>query len=206
VYVHGERTRVRDGIFTPRAGSASDRRQGADPLAFREGAGRWLDAGSARDLQELIDACHDDLRLATGDEPGADDARAMLGSCPADVTPAQRLTLGVYDGDGALAAAVDAYRDFPHAVAWTLAVLLVRPDLRGRGLATGVLSRLERVATDHGGTAVHVVAPARNRAMLQLLRRAGYEQRRELALPVRGRSLRGYHLVRELDAERPAVG
>jgi GNAT superfamily N-acetyltransferase len=194
---------VDGGSSRARRGDAADRRPGDRPLAFREGEGRWLDASSAGDLQRLIDACADDLRLATGGDPAAADAWELLKQ-PPGVEEDQRIALGVFEPDGRLAAAVDVYRDFPQQGSWYLALALVRPDLRGRGLATGILSRLERVAREHGGEGIHVIAPARNPAVLQLFRRAGYVARRDVSLPFEGRSLRGIHLVRELAASAQA--
>ena len=182
---------------TGRRGNAADRRPGDRPLAVREGEGRWLDASTVGDLQRLIDACADDLRLATGGDPDAADARELLKQ-PPGVDEDQRFALGVFEPDGRLAAAIDLYRDFPRPGAWYIALALVRPDLRGRGLATGILARVERLARQHGGEGIHVIAPGRNPAVLQLFRRAGYEARRDVALPFPGRSLRGIHLVREL--------
>jgi GNAT superfamily N-acetyltransferase len=187
-----------DATQPARAGTIDDREPGDRPLRFREGSGRRLDASSEPELQRLIEACRDDLRLATGSRPEANEARVLLRVRPGGVCDDQRLALGIYDQRGNLNAALDAYRDFPRERAWYLALLLVHPDLRGRGLATGLLSRLERIAAAHGGDGIHVIAPARNPAVLQLLRRSGFDPEREVTLPLDGRGLRGFHLVRRL--------
>jgi GNAT superfamily N-acetyltransferase len=181
-----------------RQGGPEDRERADRPLRFREGSARWLGAESQPDLQALLERCREDLRLATGGDPDANDAREILTQRPPGAAEHQRLTLGVYDAAGALVAALDAYRDFPQPASWYVAVVLVRPDLRGRGLATGLLARLERLAFAEGGTAIHVIAPARHPAVLQLFGRAGYHRVREVALPLGGHALRGYHLAREL--------
>lgn len=191
-------------ISPHRPGSPSDRAPHERPLQFREGRGAWLGPEAEGDLQRLLEACRDDLRLATGGEPDVGEAREMLRLRPAGVADEQRLALGVYGEAGALLAALDVYRDYPRRGSWLLAVLLVHPDARGRGLATGMLARLERLAALAGGESIHVIAPGRNPATLQLFRRAGYASRREVALPLGGRTLRGYHLVRELPAARDA--
>jgi GNAT superfamily N-acetyltransferase len=193
-----------DGTQLTRAGKIEDRQADDRPLRFREGSGRWLDASSEPELQRLIDACRDDLRLATGSRPEPNEAQVMLHHRPAGVTDDQRLALGIYDEHGNLSAALDAYRDFPRPGAWYLALILVHPDLRGRGVATGLLARLERIAAAHGGEGIHVIAPARNPAVLQLLRRSGFDPQREVTLPLSGRALRGFHLVRRLGASQPA--
>jgi GNAT superfamily N-acetyltransferase len=180
----------------PRRGTAGDRRAAADPLLFREGQGRGLDEASDDAVQRLVDACREDLRLATGSEPD----EAVLRRPLAGAALAARLALGVFDRAGDLVAAVDVYRDLPRAGSWLVGYVLVRPDVRGRGLATGLLARVQRLATAAGAARLDAVVPARNPAILQCLRRAGFAPDREVEIPVGDRTVRGFHLVRELGA------
>jgi GNAT superfamily N-acetyltransferase len=185
-----------------RRGRAEDRRPGEHLLSFREGTGRWLDASSERVLQELLEACREDLRLAVGGEPDAEEARALLLERPAGLAPDQRLVLGLYDEAGRLIAALDAYRDFPDPGTWFLALILVHPTMRGRSIATGLLARLERFAAGEGALEIHSVAPGHNPAIRQFMRRCGFVPAREVDLSVESRTVRGLLLVRALS---PAV-
>lgn len=181
-----------------RRGRAEDRRPGDHLLSFREGPGRWLDASSAQDVQALLDACRDDLRLAVGGEPEEGEARALLLELPEGISPERRLLLGVYGAAGTLIAALDAYRDFPEPRAWFLAMVLVHPAARGRGLATGLVARLERFARAEGVAEFHCIAPGRNPATRQFLLRSGFVPAKDVDLDVDSRTLRGLHLVRAL--------
>lgn len=181
-----------------RSGTAGDRRPLPDPLLFREGLARSLDEASDVVVQKLVDACRDDLRIVAGGTPDADDALDLLRRPLPGAAIERRLALGVFDRAGDLVAAVDVYRDLPQAGSWLLGYLIVRPDLRNRGLATGLLARVERLAARAGCARLEAVAPARSPATLQCLRRAGFTPQREVELSSSGRPIRGVHLTRDL--------
>jgi GNAT superfamily N-acetyltransferase len=182
----------------PRSGTPADRRPRPDPLAFREGLARGLHEASDRAVRRLVAACREDLRLAMGGDRAARDALAFVRRPLAGAARARRLALGVFDPAGELVATIDAYRDVPAPGRWLLGFLLVRPDLRGRGLATGLVARVERLAAARGCARLEAVTPARNPAMLQFLRRAGFALRAEVVLSIAGRAVRGLHLARDL--------
>lgn len=183
---------------TVRSGTAADRRPVAGLLDFREGVGRPLDASCEAELQRLLELSREDLRLATGSDPQPGDARALLEERPPGVAPEQRLAVGVFDREERLAAVLDLYQGVPAPGDWFVALAIVRPDLRGRGLGIALVSRAERLARRAGARALHVIAPPRNPAILQLLRRAGFSVAREVTLPLRERAVRGVQLVRAL--------
>jgi GNAT superfamily N-acetyltransferase len=186
-----------------RGGTAGDRSAVADPFRFREGRGRGLDEASDEAVQRLVTACRDDLLLASGGE--RDEAIATLLRPLPGAALERRLALGVFDRAEELRAAVDGSRGLPQEGSWLVGFILVRPDLRGRGLATGLLARVERLARAADASRLEVVAPAWNRALLQCLRRAGFSPQREVDLASGGATVRAFHLARELTAVE-AVG
>jgi GNAT superfamily N-acetyltransferase len=181
-----------------RSGSPEDRVGGERPLDFREGHGRWLGEADAPALQQLIEACAEDLRLVAGQAPSPGDAAAILRARPPVEGAREQIALGVYDASGALGAALVAHKGFPRPGCWHLAVVLVRPDLRGRGIATGLLARLERMVEAEGGDAIHTLVPRRSPAAVQLFRRAGFDAGNEVNVPVGDAALRAHVAVRTL--------
>jgi GNAT superfamily N-acetyltransferase len=185
-----------------RNGDASTRVPGDRPLEFREGRGSWLDERAEPALQRLLESCRDDLRLATGADPADGDARAALRLQPSG-RRGRRVGIGLVTEDAGLAAALVAHGDFPRPGCWHVGLVLVHPALRGRGIATGLLSRLERIAARGGADVLHAIVPTRVPAAMHLFRRAGFDPRDEVVLPVAERSLRASVVVRALPVAAP---
>jgi GNAT superfamily N-acetyltransferase len=137
------------------------------------GYGLFLDAGAAHQVQELIDLCREELRVADGRAPASDAAARVLAFRPPAPGTHRRVLVGLYDGDGRMSALLDAYRDRSERGEWWITHLLVRPDLRGCGIAASLVEALEGCARADGAAAIHLRV-ARGPAARWFALRAGF--------------------------------
>lgn len=143
------------------------------------GRGAWIDRRSWPQLHRLLEHCRDDLALYGGTTParGATRPLAMADPVVGDAAVAERrrrFLAGLFDAEGELCAAVEVRRREPDDGEWWLGLILVRPDLRGRGIGSSVVEALEAWVRAEGGRAIFVAVQRRNAAALHFARRTGF--------------------------------
>jgi diamine N-acetyltransferase len=136
----------------------------------------WLDEHWRGELQGLLESCGDEMVLLFGGRPGPDAAAGLLRALPPGHDFQDKFVVGVFDGDGRMAGALIVVRDHPAPAEWTVDFLLVRPDRRGKGLATQMVESLERWVRSEGGNAIHLEARRHSREGVAFARRAGFEE------------------------------
>jgi len=110
-------------------------------------------------LQRLFERCSDYFELHEGCPPPADTGEYELAFVP----PAGDLVvLALADDDGALHAMVQLLRDYPQRGLWWIALLVVAPELRGRGVGSALLRQATEMAAAQGGTAIRLAVSVRN--------------------------------------------
>ena len=150
------------------------------PAAYG-GRGAWIDRKSWPQLRRLLERCREDLALFHGTTPRKRPTRLMAGTGPFVEGRRGCFMAGLFDSDGELCAVVDVTRSEPDGHEWWLGFILVRPDLRGRGIGGGVVEALEHWVRAEGGRAIFVALQRRNRPALHFARRSGFVLQGEAA-------------------------
>ena len=184
----------------PAARSARLRRaaQGLlDVPAAYGGWGAFLDQTDRAEVYRLLQRCREDLALhGAGDGHPEVAFDRLLRSLPRHGLGERRLLAGLFGADGELLAVIDAVRGAPAESTWILAGLLVRPDVRGRGIAAALLEALEGWVRAQGARVIHFPVQRRNRQALQFARRSGFTPRAEASGQAFGGGNSCEHLVR----------
>jgi GNAT superfamily N-acetyltransferase len=127
-------------------------------------------------LQTLFERASDYFEIATGTTPAPDEAeRAFVGGPPSKAV-SEKQTIGIFDTAGALVGLLDAIPDFPSEGTWTVGMLLLDPEARGRGLGGALLAAFEEWATRRGARRLRTALVAHHAPGIRFLRRAGYAE------------------------------
>jgi GNAT superfamily N-acetyltransferase len=111
---------------------------------------RLLTPADLGELQSLFERGTDYFEVATGAPPAKDEAvRAFVAGPPAKRVDEKR-TIGVFDARGELVGVLDAITDWPDSGVWTVGMLLLDPEHRGRGLGIDTLTAFESWAASQG--------------------------------------------------------
>lgn len=140
------------------------------------GFGAWLDENWRAELQALVERCGVELALVYGQPPDPGVAARILGDLPPGRTFEDKFVVGVFDARGRLSGVLSVIRDHPAPGRWTVNLLLVAPEERGRGLAGEMLASLEAWVRSEGGVAIHLEAKGHNPAGTAFALRAGFER------------------------------
>jgi GNAT superfamily N-acetyltransferase len=171
---------VRDeGTAAPRDRARSRRAAEAllDVPAAWGGWGAFLDEAARADVRRFLQRCREDLALHGAGRNPDKGVKDLLRSLPRQGLDERRLLAGLFGADGELLAMIDAVRGALDESAWVLSGLLVRPDVRGRGIAAALLEALEEWVGAQGGRVIHFPVQRRNRQALQFARRSGFTLR-----------------------------
>lgn len=127
-------------------------------------------------LQALFTRAADYFELATGRPPAADEAeRAFVGGPPSKAV-SDKLTVGIFDAATTLVGVLDAIPDFPADGTCTIGMLLLDPDLRGRGVGTAVLAAFESWMRGADTARFRTAVVAHHARGIAFARRAGYAE------------------------------
>ena len=197
--IHRDVLPAPDDAATPRRRTRSRRAAEAllDVPAAYGGWGAFLGQTARPEVGRFLLRCREDLALhGAGGDPEVHFA-GILDSLPLRRGLGERrLLAGLFDADGELLAMIDAVRGAPDDGTWVLAGLLVRPDVRGRGIAAALLEALEGWVRAQGDRVIHFPVQRRNRQALQFARRSGFTPRAEASGQAFGGGNSCEHLVR----------
>lgn len=126
-------------------------------------------------LQRLFEGARDYFEIATGAGPAPDEAARAFVAGPPTKSVNDKRTIGVFSG-GTLIGVIDTITDWPADRVWTMGMLLLDPEHRGRGVGTEVLGAFERWAAAEGATSLRTAVVARHEAGIRFLTRQRYDR------------------------------
>jgi GNAT superfamily N-acetyltransferase len=105
---------------------------------------RRLGADDAVEVQRLHERCTDHYELIEGGPTRPASAAEALAELPPGKTYDDKFYFGIHEPGGRLVGALEMARDLPSAGEWWLALLLLEPAARRRGLGARVLDVAKR--------------------------------------------------------------
>jgi GNAT superfamily N-acetyltransferase len=135
-----------------------------------------LTSADAAELQELHERCADYFTLIDGAPTRPTSAAEDLAELPPGKTLADKFVFGIHDPDGTLVGAVELARDLPGEGQWWVALLLLAPELRGRGLGTRVLEAVREWVVAMGGRELQLAVLEQNTAAERFWQSRGFRE------------------------------
>jgi len=142
------------------------------PAAYG-GWGAFLDVSAQGEIRRFLRHCREDLALHGAGCDAEEEVADLVRSLPPEGLGERRILVGLFDADGELLALLDAVTGGQAEGTWLLSRVLVRPDVRGRGIGSGLVEALESWIRAQGGRALHLAVPRRNRQAIDFARRSG---------------------------------
>ena len=133
-----------------------------------------IDAAPA--LQRLLERSAEFWEMCEGAPPEPDAAAKEIESIAPGKTLEDTLTFAVYEGD-AMIAFVNLARDFPKPTEWFLALLVLDPQHRGRGLGAEIHRETVDFVAAQGATTLWLAVLTKNEGGRRFWTRLGYVER-----------------------------
>jgi GNAT superfamily N-acetyltransferase len=127
-------------------------------------------------LQGLLERCSEFWELVEGVPPAADTAVKELTSMAPGKTADDTFTFGVFEDDRLIAFA-HVTRDCPKPSEWWIALLMLDPSQRGRGLGAEIHREIVEWVAAHGGASLWLAVQTQNERAEKFWLRQGYVDR-----------------------------
>jgi GNAT superfamily N-acetyltransferase len=133
-----------------------------------------LGSSDEADLQDLHERCSDYYHLIEGGPTRPTSAREDLAELPPGKELADKFYFGIYATDRHLVGALEMARDLPFPGEWWLALLLLDPRMRGRGLGARLLEAVNQWVRRQGGSAISLAVLEQNTRAERFWREHGF--------------------------------
>lgn len=133
-----------------------------------------LDPSDEAALQNLHERCSDYYELIEGGPTRPTSAQEDLTELPPGKELADKFYFGIFDTDQKLVGALEMARDLPCLGEWWLALLLLDPQVRSRGLGAQLLGAAKQWVRRQGGSAISLAVLEQNTRAERFWRKRGF--------------------------------
>jgi len=117
----------------------------------------------------------DYVELITGAPPHGREGEELYWRLPPDRSPEDKVLLGLYPREGGeIVGVVELIRDLRRRGDWCLALLVMQPGWRGKGLGTRLVEALFAALRAEGGETICLVVQKQNEGALRFWTRMGF--------------------------------
>ncbi|MCB9285596.1 MAG: GNAT family N-acetyltransferase [Lewinellaceae bacterium] len=136
---------------------------------------RKIDERYKEQVQDLFKACPEYFWIAEGQEATDLSLKEFFEERPPGTEPQEKHLYGVFVADR-LVGVVDLVENYPEPGEWIIGLLLLHPDLRGRGLGGQVHEELVEMARNGGATKMRLGVVTQNERGIAFWTRLGYRE------------------------------
>lgn len=125
-------------------------------------------------LQRLLEKCADFTRLVEGTEVAPDEAEHTFRDGPPGKPLENKFIFGLFDSQGFPTAILEGSRDYPEEDTWWIGLLLLDPEVRGKGIGRVFVEDFIQYASSLGASAVMLGVVEDNSGGLAFWQRLGF--------------------------------
>jgi ribosomal protein S18 acetylase RimI-like enzyme len=138
-----------------------------------------LQAEHTAPLQRLFDKCADFVMLVEGEEVSPTAAQDIFQERPAGRSLDDKFLYGLVERNGEVVGLLEGMRHYPDETVWWIGLLMLAPEVRGRGLGRKLVQNFCDYVYSVQGTAVMLGVVEENRAAYRFWQQVGFEQVRQ---------------------------
>jgi GNAT superfamily N-acetyltransferase len=129
----------------------------------------------AEALQRLFEQCADYVMIVDGEGVSPSAAQETFESVPPGIPLSDKFVYGLFDRAGGLVGMLDVVRGYPDESTWWIGLLMLAPEVRGRGLGRKWVAGFLEYARSEGGKAVMLGVVEENTAAYRFWQGMGFE-------------------------------
>jgi GNAT superfamily N-acetyltransferase len=136
---------------------------------------RRLQPEDTQVLQKLFEKCSDYMMIVEGEGVSPTAAEEIFVSAPPGRSLEDKFLFGLVDPTGELVGVLEGFRHYPQAAIWWIGLLLLAPEVRGRGVGGEVLRAFAEWVRSQGGSAIMLGVVEDNQRAYRFWQQAGFE-------------------------------
>jgi ribosomal protein S18 acetylase RimI-like enzyme len=160
-----------------------------------------LQAEHITPLQRLFDQCADFVMLVEGEAVSPTAAQDLFQSKPDGRSLDNKFLYGLWDRNGEIVGVLEGIRHYPDDTIWWIGLLLLAPEVRGRGLGRKLVQSFCEYARSEQGAAVMLGVVKENRAAYRFWQQVGFEQVRQTEPRSFGKKTQSVYVMRRALAD-----
>ncbi|MDD3965802.1 MAG: GNAT family N-acetyltransferase [Candidatus Neomarinimicrobiota bacterium] len=127
-------------------------------------------------LRILCKECSDYCTMVTGREPRLNDAGKILNELPPGKSKEDKFVYGLLDREERLVGILDVVRNYHEEGEWTIGLLMIRPEDRGRGEGRRMHAFVKLKVIEQGGRCLRLGVLENNTRAWKFWRELGYKE------------------------------
>lgn len=173
------------------------------PIAFstQTHSARYLTREDIPAIQALLERCQEFWWISEGRMVPADAASSTFSDAPPDYDPSRMIILGIFSPAGHLEGVITTPPDYPEEGSWYIGLMVLDPEVRGRGLGEAVYRAFEAWVASKGGRRILLAVVDDNPRGRSFWERMGFTPLRAVAPRLHGAKVQGM-----LEMERMITG
>jgi RimJ/RimL family protein N-acetyltransferase len=160
-----------------------------------------LQAEHTAPLQRLFDKCADFVMLVEGEEASPTAAQDIFQERPAGRSLDDKFLYGLVERNGEIVGLLEGFRHYPDEAIWWIGLLMLAPEVRGRGLGRKLVQSFCDYVCSVQGTAVMLGVVEENRAAYRFWQQVGFEQVRQTEPRPFGKKTQSVYVMRRALAD-----
>ena len=128
------------------------------------------------DVQALCERCSDFSNLIEGRLPEKDAGHDILFGLPPDKELEDKFVFGVYTENNYLIAVIDLIKDYKNPGEWTMGLMMIDPNERGKGLGKILNDYVKTWVSESQGKLLRIGVVEENYRAYKFWREVGYEE------------------------------
>jgi len=157
---------------------------------------RGLKPEDAPLLQALYDQCADYSLLVEGEPVSPTTAQEEFRSVPEGKSLENKLVCGIFSPDGEIVGVLDALQDYPKKAAWWVGLLLLAPEVRGKGIGRDVIRSFCEFVRLQDGRAIMLGVVEENKPALQFWQEMEFSVLRQTEPRPFGKKMQAVYIMR----------
>ncbi|RPJ22687.1 MAG: GNAT family N-acetyltransferase [Chloroflexi bacterium] len=148
-------------------------------------------------LQKLFDRCADYALIVEGEAVSPTAAQEIFQAVPPGRSPRDKFMYGLLDRQGSIVGLLEGMRHYPDETVWWIGLLLLAPEVRGRGLGRKLVHSFCEYVRSEQGTSIMLGVVEENKSAYHFWQRQGFERVRQTEPRPFGRKVQVVYVMRK---------